>query len=137
MTQVDKFKVATDTSTLVIELADNLNSAKISIPLHYVAVNGESVGAAGDSCAHLKEVGVTKSGQYFVKYGGPAVSMWCDQEMDGGGWALVATQTGNGQFRQAGSIKPVVKGPNKNENQRYSQTSIKRFSDIDQCQVVA
>jgi len=137
MVQVDKFSDIKDASMMTLTLADKLVSKSYPIPLDYIAVDGKSPGSAGDSCAHLMQVGQKTSGQYWVRYGGASKSMWCDQEMDGGGWALVSTQKPDGQLRSKGSVKAAVLGPNKAANQRVSQAWIKQFAAKGEYQVIA
>jgi len=98
--------------------------------------DGKSAQGAGDTCGHLRKLGVDQSGTYWVKYGQNARRVYCDQKTDGGGWVLIGTQAPNGQFRTGNSQKDFVSGPTKAVNQRYPQSFIKSISSISEYQVM-
>lgn len=99
---------------------------------------GESYPA--ETCGHLVKLGVKKSGEYWVKYGGKGKKVWCDVTTDGGGWLLVSTQKPDGYFRNSRSIKNYVPGGkyagSNPENARYPHSYIKQIASKGEYQVM-
>lgn len=57
------------------------------------------------SCKAYRDGGARENGVYRVLIGAASIDVYCDQIMDGGGWALVAKQTGtNGWYGVTGAV---------------------------------
>jgi len=104
------------------------------------ACAGLSAGSAGESCGHLRQLGIKKSGAYWTKYNGPARKVWCDLTTDGGGWVLVSTQNPDGQLGQITATDFVDASKSQADakpvNQRYSQSYLGQLAGQGQYQVM-
>lgn len=52
--------------------------------------------AAMASCAALRDAGAVVSGRYWINPGGNLLQVWCEQELEGGGWAMVHNSIASG-----------------------------------------